>query len=74
MCNDIPVFAMLFIIHKTMKNIVNIYNMTIYVDKIVMGFDNEYYSFAYDRQYIRRKEFKTLTCYKRYEHNKNRKE
>ena len=34
---------MLFIINKILKNIVKYYYMTIYVDKITMGFDNENY-------------------------------
>ena len=53
-----------------MKNIVKLYNMTIYVDKITMDFNAEYCPPHCERQCVRCKEFKNLVHFKRYYHCK----
>ena len=53
-----------------MKNIVKLYNMTIYVDKITMDFNTEYCPPHCERQCVRCKEFKNLVHFKRYYHCK----
>ena len=49
-----------------MKNIVNYYYITIYVDKITMDFDNENYQSHFEIQCVRCKKFKSSICFKRY--------
>jgi len=40
--------------------------MTIYVDNITMGFDNENCQSHFERQCVRCKKFKNSICFKRY--------
>ena len=56
---------MLFLINKIVKNSVKYYFMTVYVDKITVDIDNEYYPAKYDGQRIRCKKLKNLVYFKR---------
>ena len=49
-----------------MKNVVFLYNMTIYVDKITMHLNTDYNPNHCERQCVRCKKFKNSICFKRY--------
>ena len=53
-----------------MKNIVKYYYMTIYVDQITIGFDNENCQSHCERQCVRRKKYRNSMCFKRYYRSK----